>query len=383
MNLFSYGPTFSNHSCLNVQEFGIELPTLTDSNKHKVVIKEPIHFKHFHLLHQTQLALTMSHQHQLPIDPYKHLDLVLNPNGTLTRLRYIPSSLPSSDPTLPVLTKDIIINQQNNTSLRLFLPQTALSSNPNHQKLPLIFFFHGSGFIVTSAASTMFHDFCSAMSAAVPAVVASVDYRLAPEHRLPAAYDDAVEALEFLRNNPDEWLTKHADMGNCYIMGNSAGATIAYFAGLRVTDTVRDLEPLKIRGLILRQVFFGGVQRSESEVRLENNESFPLCVSDLAWELALPVGADRDHEYANPRAEKWVGKLGRVRDLGWRVLVSGNGGDILIDREKELVEMLKEKGVEVVTDFDEEGGHGVEYGDESKAKQFIQVVKHFVSSTHV
>ena len=172
-------------------------------------------------------------------------------------------------------------------------------------------------------------------------------------------------------------------MGNCYIMGNSAGATIAYFAGLRVTDTVRDLEPLKIRGLILRQVFFGGVQRSESEVRLENNESFPLCVSDLAWELALPVGADRDHEYANPRAEKWVGKLGRVRDLGWRVLVSGNGGDILIDREKELVEMLKEKGVEVVTDFDEEGGHGVEYGDESKAKQFIQVVKHFVSSTHV
>ncbi|KAK7364273.1 hypothetical protein VNO80_12809 [Phaseolus coccineus] len=325
----------------------------------------------------------MSHQHQQPIDPYQHLDLVLNPNGTLTRLRHIPRTLPSSDPTLPVLTKDIIINQQNNTSLRLFLPQVALSSNPKHQKLPLIIFFHGSGFIVTSAASTMFHDFCSAMSAAVPAVVASVDYRLAPEHRLPAAYDDAVEALEFVRNNPDEWLTKHADIGNCYIMGNSAGATIAYFTGLRVTDTVRDLEPLKIQGLILRQVFFGGVQRSESEVRLENNESFPLCVADLAWELALPVGADRDHEYANPRAEKWVGKLGRVRDLGWRVLVSGNGGDILIDREKELVEMLKEKGVEVVSDFDEEGHHGVEYGDESKAKQFIQVVKHFVSSTHV
>ena len=170
-------------------------------------------------------------------------------------------------------------------------------------------------------------------------------------------------------------------MGKCYIMGNSAGATIAYFAGLRVTE--HDLEPLKIQGLILRQVFLGGVERSGSEVRLEKDEFFPLCVADLLWELALPVGADRDHEYANPRAEKWVGKLERVRDLGWRVLVSGTGGDVLIDREKELVEMMKEKGVEVVSDFEEEGRHGVEYADESKAKQLIQVIKHFVSSSSV
>ncbi|XP_047172239.1 carboxylesterase 1-like [Vigna umbellata] len=325
----------------------------------------------------------MSHQQQQSIDPYRHLDVVLNPNGTLTRSRHLPITPPNSDPTLPLLTKDITINPQNNTWLRLFLPQTALSSNAEHQKLPLIIFFHGSGFVVASAANTMFHHFCSAMSAAVPAVVASVEYRLAPEHRLPAAYDDAVEALEFVRNSQEEWLTKHADLGNCYIMGNSAGATIAYFAGLRVADTLRDLEPLKIQGLILRQVFFGGVQRCGSEVRLENDGVLPLSVADLLWELALPVGVDRDHEYANPRAEKWVGKLGRVRDLGWRVLVSGNGGDPLIDREKELVEMLKEKGVEVDSDFEEEGCHGVEYGDESKATKFIQVVKHFVSSSDV
>jgi len=325
----------------------------------------------------------MSDQHQQPIDPYRHLDFVLNPNGTLTRSRHIPTTPPSSDPTLAVLTKDITINAHNNTWLRLFLPQTALTSDPERQKLPLIIFFHGSGFVVSSAASTMFHLFCSAMASAVPAVVASVEYRLAPEHRLPAAYDDAVEALEFVRSSQEEWLKKHADIGNCYIMGNSAGATIAYIAGLRVTDTVRDLEPLKIQGLLLRQVFFGGVQRCGSEVRLENDEVLPLNVADLLWELALPVGADRDHEYANPRAEKWVGKLERVRDLGWRVLVSGNGGDPLIDREKDLVEILKEKGVEVVSDFEEEGSHGVEYSDESKATKFIEVVKNFVSSSDV
>ena len=50
----------------------------------------------------------------------------------------------------------------------------------------------------------MFHHFCAAMSAAFPAVVASVKYHLAPEHRFPATYDDTVEALEFIRDNNDE-----------------------------------------------------------------------------------------------------------------------------------------------------------------------------------
>ncbi|KAL2334559.1 hypothetical protein Fmac_015772 [Flemingia macrophylla] len=312
-----------------------------------------------------------------PMDPYTHMGIVLNPNGTVTSTLHFPTTPPSSDdPTLPALTKDLTINPQNNIWLRLFLP-TNPNPNPN-PKLPLIIFFHGSGFVICSAASTMFDDFCLATSAALPAVIASVEYRLAPEHRLPAAYEDAAEALTFIRNSDDEWLTKHADIGNCYLMGNSAGGTIAYFAGLRAAERALDLEPLKIRGLILRQPFFGGTHRTESEVRLEFHDFLPLCVSDLLWELALPVGADRDHEYANLRAENWVGKLGRVRELGWRVLVSANHGDPLVDRCKELVGLLEENGVQVATDFEEEGGHGVEFQDAGKASNLIDLVKRFV-----
>lgn len=163
-------------------------------------------------------------------------------------------------------------------------------------------------------------------------------------------------------------------------MGNSAGGNIAYFAGLRAAESALDLAPLNIRGLILRQPFFGGTQRSGSELRLEYDDVLPLSVSDLCWELALPVGVDTDHEYANLRAENSVGKLGRVRELGWRVLVSGNHGDPVVDRGHELVRVLEENGVEVVNDFDEEGDHGVEYKDASKAKRLIEVVKRFVSS---
>ncbi|PNX56997.1 carboxylesterase 1-like protein, partial [Trifolium pratense] len=60
--------------------------------------------------------------------------------------------------------------------------------------------------------------------------VVSVEYRLAPEHRLPAAFDDAMEALFWIRNVDDDWVTRYVDYSKCYIMGNSAGATIAYNA---------------------------------------------------------------------------------------------------------------------------------------------------------
>jgi acetyl esterase/lipase len=287
-------------------------------------------------------------------DPYQLLKIHHHPNDTLTRYFEDPHTSPSLDTSLPVLTKDLNINQSNQTWLRLF---------------------------VQSAASTKFHELCVDMADTVEAVVASVDYRLAPEHRLPAAYDDAMEALSLIRSSKDEWLTKYVDYSKCYLMGNSAGATIAYHAGLRVVENVNDFEPLKIQGLILRQPFFGGTNRTESELRLENDPDFPLCVSDLCWELALPIGVDRDHEYCNPMVEIDVDeKLDKIKDQGWRLLVSVNGGDLLVDRAKELVQLMEDKGVDVVKDFQEDGCHGVEFFEPSKAKKFIELVKGFIST---
>lgn len=313
------------------------------------------------------------------VDPYQYLKIVRNPDGTITRLVKIPNTAATPDPyhRTPVLSKDIPLNQSNNTWLRIFLPRQALdNSSPN--KLPLIVYYHGGGFIICSAANTFFHEFCEKIAIQIPAVVVSVEYRLAPEHRLPAAYDDAVEALHWIETTHDAWLREYADFGNCFLMGTSAGGNIAYHAGLRAAATAQDVGPLKIQGLILHHPFFGGSERTGSELRLVNDPTLPLCGSDLMWELGLPNGVDRDHEYCNPMVDGGSQLIERMRLLGWRVLVTGCYGDPLIDRQMELARMMEGKSLKVVSQFSEGGRHGVDLFDPSRREALCVVLKKLV-----
>ncbi|XVF36881.1 hypothetical protein REPUB_Repub19eG0096900 [Reevesia pubescens] len=322
-------------------------------------------------------------------DPFQHLQVVLNADGTLTRnLNYFPCVPPKpNDPqgqTPVVLSKDVPINPSNNTWARIFLPREALdsSSNSPNNNLPLIVYYHGGGFILMSADMVLFHDFCSDLAKTVPAVVVSVDYRLAPEHRLPAAYDDGVEALHWIKTTQEEWVRDYADLSNCYLMGSSAGGNIAYHVGLRAAGVVHELEPLKIKGLVLNYPFFGGTQRSASESRLMNDPILPPIVCDMMWDLSLPIGVDRDHQYCNPTVDGGSKELERIKSLGWKVMVNGCDGDPLIDRQIELVKLMEGKGVQVVGNFRVGGSHGEADLDRSKAQDMHMVVKDLIMSSN-
>lgn len=87
---------------------------------------------------------------------------------------------------------------------------------------PLLVFFHGGGFVIGDLNS---HDnLCRALCEALPAVVVSVDYRLAPEHRFPSAVEDAYTATV--------WAGRHAaelgaDAARIVVGGDSAGGNLA------------------------------------------------------------------------------------------------------------------------------------------------------------
>ncbi|XP_010025249.2 carboxylesterase 1 [Eucalyptus grandis] len=323
----------------------------------------------------------------LTVNPLAYVQVTLNPDGTLNRDRFVfPDTSASPDPIPsagPVLSKDVPINPSHNTWARIFLPRHHARSC-SEEKLPLIVYYHGGGFILCSPASNIFHELCITLARELSAVVVSVKYRLAPEHQLPMAYDDAVEALHWIKTARDEWLVEHADLSTCYLMGSSAGGNLAFHAGLRTSASPEGLEPLKIRGLILHHPFFGGTQRTPSELRLANNHILPLAAIDLMWELSLPLGVDRDHEYCNSAvngSSKLSEGVDKMRSLGWRLLVTGCDGDPLIDRQVELVKLLKEKGLRVVSDFMEGGYHIIEAIEPDKSKPLVLTLKSFMSTT--
>nr|XP_027085048.1 probable carboxylesterase 120 [Coffea arabica] len=328
----------------------------------------------------------MSDQFPRPIDPnedpYGYLGMTKNPDGSITRLSQAqtPGTPASSDPSNPFqVSKDADVNQSKGTWARIFIPRAAFDSFPT-TKLPLIVYFHGGGFVVFSVNTAMFDALYTPIVTEIPAVVVSVEYRLAPEHRLPAAYEDCFEALRWIKSSNDEWMEKYADFSKAFLMGTNAGGNIAYHVGLSAAACMDDLLPLRIKGLILHHPFFGGTELTESELKLAKDMVIPLTVCDLMWDLSLPIGFDRDHRYCNPMAFITSDQFDQVKALGWKILVTDFDGDPLRDRQIELWKKSEENGVSVTGKFDEGGSHGYEALDPAKAKELAITIKDLVES---
>jgi len=95
---------------------------------------------------------------------------------------------------------------------------------PHHwsEPRPALLYFHGGGFTIGSIDT---HDrVCRLLAKNGDCLVYSVDYRLAPEHKFPAAADDAFESLAWIRA---EAQSLGIDLSRFAVGGDSAGGTLA------------------------------------------------------------------------------------------------------------------------------------------------------------
>ena len=96
---------------------------------------------------------------------------------------------------------------------------------------PIIAYFHGGGWVLGSAESD--DPFCRDLCVRTGAIVISLDYRHAPEHRFPAAADDAIAALGWVAENAE---ALGAIPGQIAVCGWSAGGNLATVAAMAARD---------------------------------------------------------------------------------------------------------------------------------------------------
>ena len=113
---------------------------------------------------------------------------------------------------------------------------------PSHDRLPVLLFLHGGGFTIGGLET---HDsLCRQLALHGGVAVLALDYRLAPEHRFPAAVDDSWAAMHWLATHAE---TLGLDERRLAVGGDSAGGTLAAVCALHARDS--DL-PLALQLLI-------------------------------------------------------------------------------------------------------------------------------------
>ncbi|KAF5194725.1 Gibberellin receptor gid1c [Thalictrum thalictroides] len=223
-------------------------------------------------------------------------DLTRRSDGTVNRrlMKLFDScaKVPPHQSSQGLKVSDVTIDSTRNLWFRLFVPTNV----PDHLRLPVLVYFHGGWFTWFSPDVKLYDVVCRQFAQRLPAIVVSVNYRLTPEFRFPAQYEDGFDTLKFLDHNS---LPSNADLSRCFLAGDSAGGNIIHHVARQFAEAESDLSDIKVVGLISIQPFFGGVERTDSEIQLKGVPIISVDRADWHWKVFAPEGANRDHGAVN------------------------------------------------------------------------------------
>ncbi|MDE2566684.1 MAG: alpha/beta hydrolase [Burkholderiales bacterium] len=195
--------------------------------------------------------------------------------------------------------------------------------------LPLLVYFHGGGHVIGDLDT---HDVvCRTLALQAGCAVLSVDYRLAPEHRFPAAAEDCIAATR--------WARAHAaalgiDAARVAVGGDSAGGNLAAVVAIALRDRG---EPLAFQLLIYPAVDAHATAPSHRT----NGQGYLLTADSIAYYRGhyLPETALRDDWRASPLLAPDHSRLAPA-------LVITAGFDPLRDEGRQYADALSRAGTQ-------------------------------------
>lgn len=166
--------------------------------------------------------------------------------------------------------------------VRFYKPEMA-------EPAPVLIYFHGGGWVLGDLDS---HDHvCRALANKVPCAVVSVDYRLAPEHKFPAAAEDSYAATE--------WVATHAaelgiDVSRIAVGGDSAGGNLATVVSQMARDRGRP-------GIVFQLLIYPATDMRLGAASIDENAHAPvLTKAAMVWFVDHYLNGDQDR--INPLA---------------------------------------------------------------------------------
>lgn len=209
---------------------------------------------------------------------------------------------------------------------RVYTPE-----NAGQGPLPVIVYFHGGGWVIadldTYEASAM------ALAKKTGAIVVSAEYRHAPEHKFPAAHEDAVSAYSWVLKNAGSF---NGDPTRVAVAGESAGGNLA----INVAMTMRDGRGQQPAHMLLVYPVAGTDLMTPSY--RENANAKPLDKAMMEWFVRNATNGSSDLQ--DPKLN--IVERANLKDLPDATLITASI-DPLQSEGRQLAEKLKAAGSEV------------------------------------
>lgn len=203
--------------------------------------------------------------------------------------------------------------------LRVYRPPTRRGA------LPVIFFFHGGGFVKGAPEQT--DTICSQLAAKVQALVVSVGYSLAPTFPFPAALRDGYLAAQWVVTKAR---SLSADVKRMAVIGHDAGGNLA--AGLAAM--VRDQAEFRFSAQALLAPLLDPSMTRIAD--LDDDKTPDMCAAEcaLGYRAYLPDVSHRLHPYAAPIESR------RLKGLPAAFIASAENDLMHVEAEKYAAELI-------------------------------------------